>query len=1277
MRQVDTFPPAIRSYLRGFVVRRRRLLVLRAVGWAGFAAAVWLLLSCGVDRLLHLPSSIRLTLLAVGAATVLLILLWGLLPLRRRIDWVRVAQAIELANPQFAQRLVTVTSQLLDEPDLRGSEQIVSHLARQLDEEIGGSKRHFGIGARSALRPWALCAAATVALAALTRVPTLGMQQLLVRCVNPVAAVGPVTTTQLSVSPGDCDLPVGQPLQVSVQAERFRGDAVWIHVNDDGEHWSRSAMEPAGDGRFSFTVGNVERDVRYYITAGDATSSTYQVRVKRPPVVVEFRVRYTYPPYTGRAAFTLRNTDGVIEAPVGSEALVTIVASEPLQWAALVRDGAKIETSPAAQENARQVSLPVNKDAAYQVQLLSTRDVYGKAGQSIQVRAASDHPPIVRLNQANQTIRLSPRDSLPLNFQVLDDFGLSSVAIVAQINGDRTVRMPLTLGADSRHQEQTISLNLESWRLSAGDVVSLTIGARDNDGQTTASDPLRLLVSANAVDLESQARLRELADALQLAQMLKAQWDGAMRVASRSASPQTQADAPTSLRLTRYISSASELAALLHQSLLRVDVHSNSSELSDLLATWLDWSQQQANDAEELARQASLDEAAPPAHDRVQHAAELSGQLLDQLRLIARGERAAAVLADLKEIRQSPTYMPADPIAGQRRAQLLRQAQEDLSAGAKEAGVDPNAPDLQLLLRRRMEAAGALLHEARPIDWLTQARQWAKQVQLGADRASGFDARLTAAFHAEAVRPDSDPQRAQDLELACWAVAGYEAGAIDPSATKPADPTFPAAFVEVMSSLQRDWAVRGNSTRPTNQSIRAAADSARRQLAVWAGEPAQVATLRARSVRLRDARAEALAMRAGVETAGRNYQKAAELDDALARALIDAARPAMNPGPATRPDATLDPSAASRIEARVERIQRAHQAVARSVATVQTADKLQQGQEQLNEQARSANPSGAAELADQQRQLADHIDRAAREQDQALSSAAGSSDDDSQWRGRATEALATAQQGLSTIPQALAAVQSAAAAKRDADDRAKAADAEASAAQGTEQKEMAQRAADQARADASDAADRLQRALTSVQPLVAEQLAKVLAPFAPDTSGARDVVTQDLSPALAALASVATGGDVAGVEQHAAEARQAIDAAQAQLARAQDALMQRDPLFSAKWFARAAADALARSSPDIKSVLAQQANSTVALSHAWDRAAHRAAAQRLAMLPSLQAVYAPSAARDPPRPRLPQMSHRSGNGIRCARSAMKSFPPRWPRLIRRGMKKICGSISRP
>jgi hypothetical protein len=292
------------------------------------------------------------------------------------------------------------------------------------------------------------------------------------------------------------------------------------------------------------------------------------------------------------------------------------------------------------------------------------------------------------------------------------------------------------------------------------------------------------------------------------------------------------------------------------------------------------------------------------------------------------------------------------------------------------------------------------------------------------------------------------------------------------------------------------------------------------------------------------------------------------------------------------------------------------------MTTAESVDHLGQDQDLLA-RAVNSDPDKPADLAARQRTVAESIARIQRAQETTLSGAATQpSEDDPNWRGRAISVILAAQEQLAAVPQDLAAVSAAAAAKRDAD--ARAAGAKRDAANATpEAHDAADRAAAQARRDALDAAERVDRALSPITAEVAVDLMDRLKPFAPEAAGAHDLIGQSLLPALQSLDDAAANDDDAGLEHAAADVRAAIELTQKELSRAQDSFVQRDPLVAAKWFARAAADSLARGPAENKTSQIHQSNTSAALSHAWDRSIHRASEQRLALLPSLQNVYGP------------------------------------------------------
>src|SRR5579859_3128451 len=110
MTTLSSLSPTIRDYLDGFVVRSRRAALARSAGAALAACGGWAVLWCVADRFLQLPQAVRLIGLLGAVALALAIVVRPLMSLRRRVDWVRAAWEVERGNPEFGQRLITVTS---------------------------------------------------------------------------------------------------------------------------------------------------------------------------------------------------------------------------------------------------------------------------------------------------------------------------------------------------------------------------------------------------------------------------------------------------------------------------------------------------------------------------------------------------------------------------------------------------------------------------------------------------------------------------------------------------------------------------------------------------------------------------------------------------------------------------------------------------------------------------------------------------------------------------------------------------------------------------------------------------------------------------------------------------------------------------------------------------------------------------------------------------------------------------------------------------------------
>ncbi|HEY2586377.1 MAG TPA: hypothetical protein VGI81_11490 [Tepidisphaeraceae bacterium] len=1234
MTVLSTLPPTIRSYLDDFVARRRRVALARAAGIALAAFLIWMLAWCVVDRFAHLPGGVRLAALFVGIVAAAARIAPALLALHRQIDCVAAAEEAERQDARFEQRLVTVTSRLLGAADYRGSDDILIRLVREVGEQVAAARAHRLIPLRPAVGPWAICLALALLGCALMKVPGLGMPALMGRFLNPLADIPPVTTTHLTVTPGNRDLVQSQPLTIEVQAEQLGDSPVTLHLNDDERNWTRVTMSPAGGNRFTFALASVDRDLRYYVTGGDARSPDRLIRVLRRPAVASFRIDYAYPAYTRLAPATVTNADGRIEAPAGTRVTLTVTATEPLKTALLGVNSERLLMPQEPDDRSAQVQFVVRSTGPYSLDLISTREVAGSGPAGMMIRAVPDLPPRVRLARGGDSLRLNPRDSVPVWYEALDDYGIKSLVVRAQVNGQAPIEAPVRLWGDPRHQQDVFNFDLATLPgLGVGDVVKLAMLATDTAGHLTESLPLQVIVSPHSIDLDAWERIGELRNAAQLAQSLAAQFEEAVKAQAEVGGQKDHASAASlsaESKADRALSAASQTATLLRQSLLRATTHGRAPQLAVALAGWIDAAEVSSAAADEAFRQGGVPGGAP-AHvrDRLRAAAEQVRQLRSQLATVATGEQAGAVLADFENLQVARARpVPKDDASRRRRLRdTVERMRQDVTAEAGQIGLDEKSKDLADQLRARIRESNDVLSAARPVDFASACRQWAAQLRVDPQQRLGMESRLSAAAQAEAIRPDADLIRARDLELASRATGALCIAARAGAGTAPKPELFDR-FVADVDAVRHAREVDKDPSKPaaapTVQQARDAAVAAQRELISLAGDPlaGQATTVASTNPRggggsggadERQKEAENLALQASAAAAGHQYVQAATIDGTLVRRLENAPR-----RETTAPAVEAEPAPS------VDRVEHHRQAVQREMATAQQLDTLGKAEQDLAGEVNATEPS---EAADQQRRVAERIAQVATQSREWTASFPPVSTTDANARERAAAEVLAAQEQLSSMPQALAAAQTAAADRREAAMRAGLA-RDAARAAPPDQRDAAARAAAEADQNALDAQARLTNALEPVSSHTADALAERLGPFAPETDAARAAILSQLEPALETLETAVQGGDVGFVDRSATDVRRAVEACQRDLALAQDALVQRDPLVAAKWYARAAVNSLSMMPPDLGSARAHQANASAAIWRAWDQSIHRAATERLSAIPSMAAVLglpAPSA----------------------------------------------------
>ena len=348
MQGENQLPQAVVRFLSQFVQQRKWLLFIRELAIFLVVISGWVLLCCLMDRMLVLEAWLRLGLLGL---TLLLGSIWLTQLLRRtllaQVDLNNAALALELLRPDLDERLTTICSGVREHSGV--SDEMLAEISRQVERLVEQEGVPRLVSLRGVGRYLACLGLMVVGIGLLSGSSLVGLPQLSLRFLAPWGLTPPVTTTRLlllQTATGDIHLLQGEGIAVDVLARHVGEEGVTLHFSTDGKTWGQSALSYMGYGHYQGAIGPVNGGQQFYLTSGDARSTLVHVHVRRRPAVAEFRVRYEYPAYIQREPVTVTNTDGLIEAPVGTKATLTVIATEKLRSVTMKAHEGEMALSP-------------------------------------------------------------------------------------------------------------------------------------------------------------------------------------------------------------------------------------------------------------------------------------------------------------------------------------------------------------------------------------------------------------------------------------------------------------------------------------------------------------------------------------------------------------------------------------------------------------------------------------------------------------------------------------------------------------------------------------------------------------------------------------------------------------------------------------------------------------------------------------------------------------------------------------------------------------------
>ena len=301
------------------------------------------------------------------------------------------------------------------------------------------------------------------------------------------------TYTQVSVKPGDVEIPVGNDQEIKVLFTGLMPNTPLLRwLEDTGKSWQTTELIMDTNNSYSARLTNVQGVVKYQVTGNDAVSPEYTLQTYVPPKVKDLAIRVRFPAYTRLEPVEERKPDlSVVRA---SELTFRITSSEHVAHARLRFASAPgIELAPAAKDLWTASLTPTN-DLDYWVELTDAAGHKGGDESPRHLKVLPDEPPKVEIVDPGMDVRANATNKVPVKISVTDDFGVEDIKLVfRKLNGDEQTLVCVKTNADRRDATATAEIDLAPLHLKEYEVVAYHAEARDNntlDGPGVGKSPV-------------------------------------------------------------------------------------------------------------------------------------------------------------------------------------------------------------------------------------------------------------------------------------------------------------------------------------------------------------------------------------------------------------------------------------------------------------------------------------------------------------------------------------------------------------------------------------------------------------------------------------------------------------------------------------------------------------------------------------------------------------------------------------------------------------------
>ncbi|MFN1834589.1 DUF4175 family protein [Balneola sp. MJW-20] len=308
-----------------------------------------------------------------------------------------------------------------------------------------------------------------------------------------------------SVSPGDTTLEQGSAFSADILFKNNRiPDEVRLMIKTPAEDSFRERPMSQTDNIYQSATFDLNTDIEYYVDMDGFRSSLYRADVQLRPRFSDLQARITPPAYTELDTTHQTYPFSQVNAYQGSEILLSGLVNKPVRSIRL--NGSNKDSLFTPGDSLWNFDYQVRSADTLRFRITDQSGLTNAIPFQIIINPLQDEYPVAEILEPSSNIEKIEPKSLNLLYRTSDDFGISSVKLIYELQRayvDQPKTGTVTLQAPQPGSGSTYSWDLSALKLKPMDVLSYRIEVFDNDeynGYKSASSRTLTLTVPSIVD---------------------------------------------------------------------------------------------------------------------------------------------------------------------------------------------------------------------------------------------------------------------------------------------------------------------------------------------------------------------------------------------------------------------------------------------------------------------------------------------------------------------------------------------------------------------------------------------------------------------------------------------------------------------------------------------------------------------------------------------------------------------------------------------------------